>query len=230
MNIVVIGSCTDSSNLAKELNKRLQHSIIARVDLLKDLKQLLLPGACATTDTNLGTYIGDVERFDYSNLSEVKRSSIKTALVNVQTSLLSNSSKHKTSRRTYVSTFDALTNGFPSGTYSFIKVYSGVVTDDMMLKLPQIRDCIFVKVKNPKDIILDITLSENATKQIQSSAFAFIECNSIEDVFLTEVFQLLLETDKTPDKKTPEPPQQTETVEELVTAEVVDETEVAFAA
>ena len=70
MNIVVIGSCLDSSNLAKELNKRLQNSIVARVDTLKGVKNLFLDKVAPRNQDNLGQYIGDVETFDIEKMDQ----------------------------------------------------------------------------------------------------------------------------------------------------------------
>lgn len=195
MNIVVIGSCTDSSNLAKELNKRLQTSIVARIDMLKNIKQLLLQDMNVNTNENLGTYIGDVETFNYSALTETKKREISVALQSIAVNLEVVKKDNRGESNT-VSTFDALTNGIPTGTYSFIKIYSGAVDDRSVNKLTRqssdfLPNSIFVVVKNPRDALLPISVSESILTYTKKNAFAFIECEQIEDVFKSELFQLL---------------------------------------
>ena len=193
MNIVVIGSCTDSSILARELNKRLHNSIVARVDMLKNIKNLLLQGSGVNTAENLGAYVGDVETYDLSKLTEAQRTQFTEAynyLTKKKTTL--GKSSNFTS-----STFDALTNSLPSGTYSFIKVYSGLINDSYPETLAYYNSLssgsIFIVVNSPKNSLLPVSISDGTKDMIKRNAFAFIECNTVEDVFSTEVFQVLFD-------------------------------------
>jgi len=197
MNIAVVGSCADSNNLAKELNKRLNDSIIARVDLLKNIKELLLQDMNVNTNENLGTYVGDVESYDFSKISTAQRADILKAAETINKNVVE--LKKGYSRSPYkLSTFDALTNSLPTGTYSFIKVYSGIIDDSRIEAL--IRDesfltsTIFVKFTSPKDVILPINVSQKHIDTIKKDGFAYVECADLQEIFKSEVFQLLFET------------------------------------
>jgi len=196
MNIVVIGSCADSSHLAKELNKRLNSSIIARVDLLKDIKQLILPDLNVRTNENIGTYIGDVEIYDYTKITAETKKKVSTAFESINTNL-KDFTKNTSGQSHVVSTFDALTNGLPTGTYSFIKIYSGAIDNTRVLGMVQdnnfLVNTIFIKVKAPKNALLPISVSQNILDQMKTSAFAFVECEDITDFFKSEICQLLFE-------------------------------------
>lgn len=198
MNIVVIGSCTDSSILAKELNKRLNNSIIARVDALRNIKQLVLPGLGLRNADNLGAYVGDVEIYDYSNIPSNKKEDVVKAIASIEDSV---SKLHVGNNGSFlVSTFDALTNGLPTGSYSFIKVYSGIINDRYLTLLRRdaafVSNAVIVVVKSPKDELIPISIEQKNLDKLKEQAFAFVECNNIEEVFGTEVFSLLLESDK----------------------------------
>lgn len=204
MNIVVIGSCTDSSILAKELNKRLSDSIVARVDLLKNIKQLVLQDMNVNTLENIGTYVGDVETYDISKLSTEQRQNVTTALQSV-TANISTLKKGYQATPAHLSTFDALTNSLPTGTYSFIKVYSGAIDEARVNSLTRnsnfTSNAIFVVIKSPKNALLPVAVPETVLEGIKKEAFAFVECDEIKDVMATEVFQLLF--DLTNDKNKP---------------------------
>jgi hypothetical protein len=198
MNIVVIGSCTDSSTLAKELNKRLHDSIVARVDLLKNLKQLIFQDLnVVTTTENIGTYVGDVETYDYSKVPADQKQQIINTLESITKNLKSFKNKQLGYGSTGVSTFDALTNSLPTGTYSFIKVYSGAIDDDRLARFVNdqtfISSSVFIKLSTPSESLLPINVSEKVIDDIKKNAFAFVECDKVNDVFTSEVFQLLFE-------------------------------------
>lgn len=210
MNIIVIGSCTDSSSLAKELNKRLQNSIIARIDLLKNIKQAVMQeiGDPLTTTENLGTYIGDVETHDFprydketlSNISKVIKNTIdSTKTIKMATRVKGRAVTLDGSPRdlpaSIISAFDAITNMFPSGTYSFVKVYSGAVNDKQIERLQRngiLSGSIVIKLNNPIAPVIPIEISDQTLTQLKATAFHYLECNSISDVFKSEVYQLLL--------------------------------------
>jgi hypothetical protein len=204
MNIVVIGSCTDSSILAKELNKRLSDSIVARVDLLKNIKQLVLQDMNVTTLENIGTYVGDVETYDIGKLSAAQHQQVTTTLQTVEANI-STLKKGYVASPAHLSTFDALTNSLPTGTYSFIKVYSGAIDDIRINSLLRnsgfISSAIVIVIKSPKDLLLPINVSERVLDSIKKNAFAFVDCDEAKDVMNSEVFQLLF--DLTSDKNKP---------------------------
>ena len=204
MNIVVIGSCTDSSNLAKELNKRLSDSIVARVDLLKNIKQLVLQDMNVNTNENLGAYVGDVEAYDLGKLSAEQRQQVTTTIQSVTTNITTLKKGYVPAPH-HISTFDALTNSLPTGTYSFIKVYSGAIDEARIAGMTRdnsfIQNAIFVVLKSPKNALLPVTVSKKTLEGIKKNAFAFVECDEIKDVMATEVFQLLF--DLTSDKNKP---------------------------
>jgi predicted HNH restriction endonuclease len=155
MNIVVIGSCTDSSTLAKELNKRLHNSIVARIDLLKNIKQLVFQNInVEKTAENIGTYVGDVEIFDYSKVPTDQKQQIIATIESITKNLKSLKNKAIRSEETSISTFDALTNSLPSGTYSFIKIYSGAIDDEKLVNFRNslfLTNSIFIKLNKPVD-------------------------------------------------------------------------------
>lgn len=207
MNIVVIGSCADSSNLAKELNKRLNNSIVARIDLLKNIKQLTLQNAnVRLTPEVLGTYIGDVEEYDYARIPETTKAKLIEVMKTIDESV-KQVTVGRSSDGFLSGTFDALTNGLPSSTYSFIKVYSGAIDDYRLNKMRQDRNfvsnSIFITVRSPQDLLLPVTASAGMLEELKKSAFSFIEVQSIENVFTSEVFQLLFETNNETKKETP---------------------------
>ena len=197
MNIVVIGSCADSSYLAKELNKRLQNSIIARVDMLKTIKQLILANMGVGTTENLGTYIGDVEAYDLTKATPEKKATILKLATTINTVTKNGDNNYPYGGVPSVSTFDALTKSIPNGTYSFIKVYSGAIDEkgvsSMVTDSSFLTNSIFVTVKSPQELLLPITVSKETLTKVKTGAFAFVECEKITDIFKSEVFQLLFE-------------------------------------
>lgn len=186
MNIILIGSCNDSSYLAKELNKRLNDSIVARIDLLKQVKQLVLSGLDVKTVENIGTYIGDVETFDTSKLTPVQKEEVSTKVKTILTLTKSNS-------RLTFNTFDALTSSLTGGLYSFIKIYSGIVDDSSFttLQIPY-GECIVINVKKTNNPIIPISIKPETLEQLKTSAFSYVECDEVEKVFQSEVFELLI--------------------------------------
>jgi hypothetical protein len=208
MNIVVIGSCADSSHLAKELNKRLNNSIVARIDLLKNIKQLTLQNAnVRQTPDVLGTYIGDVEEYDYARIPETTKANIIEAMKTIDESVKRVTGNALQQNGFLTSTFDALTSGLPSSTYSFIKVYSGAIDDYRISKMQRdqnfVSNSIFIVVRSPKDLLLPITVSSDMLQGLKKEAFSFIEIPTIEEVFTSEVFQLLFEINNEPQKEIP---------------------------
>jgi hypothetical protein len=197
MNIIVIGSCQDSSTLAKELNRRLKNSIVARIDLLKTTKQLVLQGLNIHTNENLGTYVGDVETLDYTKIPADKKQQIIAAVDVINNSIKTLQKEDYNYKFQASSTFDALTNGIPTSTYSFIKVYSGAINDDrvnsMLLDSDFIPNAVVITVKNPLNPLFPITLTEKLSKELKSKAFAAVECDNINELYKSEVFQLLFE-------------------------------------
>lgn len=204
MNILVVGSCTDSSLLAKELNKRLNNSLVVRIDMLKTIKQLILNEAGLRKSNSLGTYIGDVEQFTYDNVPKETKDKIATAFQSIEKGI-KEVSPTLSGYAFVASTFDALTNGLPADTYSFIKVYSGLIDDTRLQKIAAddyfISNAIVIKIESPKDSILPITVSEAALKTVEERAFTFIKCKDIEDVFENDVFKLMFESNKDKDTK-----------------------------
>jgi hypothetical protein len=205
MNIVLVGSCTDSSILAKELNKRLHDSIVARVDLLRDIKQLVLQDLNVNTTENIGAYVGDVETFDYSKVNTAQRAEILATIESI-TKNISSLKNGKIPGPSHVNTFDALTKSLPTGTYSFIKVYSGVVDDARVTSLMRennfLSNAIFVVIKAPQNALLPITVTQPLLEIVKKEAFAFVEVDKVEDVLTSEVFKLLFELSDEPTKET----------------------------
>lgn len=205
MNIVVIGSCTDSSTLARELNKRLNNSIIARIDLLKNIKQLILQGTSLKTSNALGTYVGDVETYDYSGIPETRKAQIIAAFNSIEQSVSKVAKDFEDGRGFLTGSFDALTNSLPTSTYSFIKVYSGVISEYNLRKIRRdnnfVTNSIVVIVKSPKDALLPISIPEKELTSLKTGAFASVEVETIEDVFASDVFKLLFELNNEPEKK-----------------------------
>jgi len=199
MNIVVIGSCTDSSNLAKELNKRLPNSIVARIDALKAIKQVFLDPLKIRTTENLGTYVGDVEMYKISEIPETLLTKISTSITTaVETA--SELKEDKKVNQVSISTFDALTNSFPTGTYSFVKVYSGFNTDKEICNLVAdenfIGNSIIVKLEKATNPIIPIKVSEETISLLKEKSFSFLECESVDKVFTTTLFEMLFEETK----------------------------------
>lgn len=225
MNIVVVGSCTDSSVLAAELNRRLRTSIVARIDLLKNIKQLLLQGLGIETFKNLGTYIGDVETFDFTLITEIQKAQILTAYESLNNSINAIKVNKYVPVDFLVSTFDALTNGVPTSTYSFIKVYSGVIDDGSLTRLLKdktfLPNTVVIVVKTPLNTIIPIKVSDALIKDVKNKAFATVECETIGDVYKSEVFQTLFEltADKDSKNKVPKAPISSPPIIEIVEVE-----------
>jgi len=199
MNIIVIGSCKDSSYLAKELNKRLSNSIVARIDLLKDIKQLILPTMEVETSENIGTYIGDVEGYDISKVDASKREDIKKLFNTIYESLKKSSKKEPLTTH-QSNTFDLLTNGIPSGTYSFVKIYSGVINNFLLENL-HYTESIVINIKEPDTPITKIELSEELLNNVKENAFAYIECTKASEVLKSDILNLALGNGEKPTKK-----------------------------
>jgi len=197
MNIVVIGSCEDSSILAKELNLRLKNSIVARIDLLKNMKQIVLQGLHINTTKNLGTYVGDVESFDYTLLSQDNKIKVVSAVQGIRQNLKTLENENNYASNFINNTFDALTNGIPTSTYSFVKIYSGIIEDDFLNKMLEdqnfISNTILVTLKNPTVPLFPIIISKNVKDNFKKQVFADIECDTVTDIFKTELIQTLFE-------------------------------------
>ena len=207
MNIVVIGSCTDSSILASDLNRRLKNSIVARVDLLKNIKQLVLSDLNVKTEENLGKYIGDVESYDFSKLTIPQKKSALNAINAIDESLaiIKPSGLNKSFEGLgVVNTFDALTYGIPTSTYSFVKIYSGIINDSYLSKISNdsnfLQNTIIVYVKKPSEVFIPIKVSDKIIDTVKSKSFAFIECDIINDIYKSELFQTLFELTKEKEK------------------------------
>jgi hypothetical protein len=199
MNIVVLGSCTDSSIIARELNKRLSKSLVVRVDLLKSIKSILLHNELETTK-EIGTYIGDVEAFDF-NMSAEKLDILKEKAEKLTEAIKSSKGSiyntPKKSNSIILGTFDALTNSIPSSTYSFIKVYSGIVDDEgaslILNDSKLLSNSIVVYINNPKNQVFKFGISKEELAKLEKNSFAYVGISTAEDIFKTDVFKLILE-------------------------------------
>ena len=225
MNIIVIGSCTDSSNLATDLNKRLSNSIVARIDLLRTVKALFLDKVVPKATKNIGTYVGDVESYDISGLSTEQLQSISSAILETLSK-----TKHtekimgkdgSDSRRFISGTFDGLTNSFSSGAYSFVKIYSGIVNDDLAKDMLRdknlVSNSIVVVLKTPSTPLIPINLSTKVLEELKETSFSAVECSSIEEIYKTELFQILFKDEL---KETKEEEVKTPSLEEAVEVEM----------
>lgn len=193
MNIVVIGSCADSSILAKSLNERLTNSIIARIDMLKHVKNLLhMDGGLLTTDNN-GTYIGDIEKLQFDNIPDEKLKQLSTILKDIDDKAKTlDSTTHLIST---TGTFDALTNDIPSSSVSFVKIYSGAIDEHRINKLIRaskiLPRSIVVEIESPKKPLLPIMLSNELREVVRKEAFMYVKCKTAADVLNTSEFKLL---------------------------------------
>jgi hypothetical protein len=192
---------------SRERTQRLNNSIVARIDLLKNIKQLVLGSLGLKIDTSvLGTYVGDVEQFQYSSMSDTVKEKLISSFQKIDSAVTELETSNLLGGRQFiVDTFDALTNGLPTSTYSFIKIYSGAVSgktiNSMLKDINFVSNAIVVKIKSPKDLIIPISIDDKTFASFQKEAFVAIEVNKIEDVFTSNVFKLLFELNNESEKK-----------------------------
>ena len=173
MNIVIVGSCTASSTLAKELNKRLSNSLIYRHDLLASLKKMPLGGPTAKPILDLaGDYLGDVETLDLRRVSDDSIAQAKA----LYTFFSGTSSKNKESFEKFLvndslNKFSKRVVAFNSASLSIINVFSGVVNKNILHELGlYVKDSVVIRIKDDSKSFLPVEITDEELDKAVSSA------------------------------------------------------------
>jgi hypothetical protein len=196
MNIVLIGSCLDSSNLAKELNKKMKNSVVFRIDLLKNLKNII--PFSTTVNENCGTYLGDIEKINFQGLTSSEKdiakafqSSVKLIEDNPSLSYaLQSVEQHQP-------TIDRVTRNFDSLSLTLLRVVSGIQTTKHLDRyLRSNSSAIVVYLEKPNNPLFNIEISKEQFSEIkENDAYVnhlFLSATDLSTLLTDEVFNVII--------------------------------------
>jgi len=198
MNIVVIGSCLDSSNLAKELNSKMKNSVVFRIDMLKNLKNII--PFTSIVEKNNGNYLGDIEKISFESLSDSEKDIAKAFHASVK--LIDENPAFSTAmaiRNVNTPTIDRVTRNFDSLSLTLLRVVSGLQTKkqlDHYLRTTSSSVVVFLEKPNiplfpieiSKEEFLDIKDGKNGSYENH----LFLTASDLDSLLKDEVFNLIL--------------------------------------
>lgn len=170
MNLIFVGSCLESSALARGLNNKLSNSLVYRHDLLASLKNIPLD----STDNpdsripNVGDYLGDIEAIDPSRVEKGTLDTLKTTFEFLAKSrstakvsfeqMLVKESLNKFSKRVVA---------FDSVSLSVVNIFSGIINKKILSNLiSEIDNTIIINMSNNTDKFFDINITEQDIENI----------------------------------------------------------------
>ena len=196
MNLVVIGSCSSSSTLAKTLNERLSNSIVYRHDLLAGLKTMPLgTDSYPRTVKESGFYLGDIETIDFSRVPN----SIFEKTLGLFKFLSGADAKSKDSFERFLisDSLDKFTKRivtFNSASLKVINIFSGITTGSMLSEIAgKLNDCLVVEIRDDSKSLLPIEITQKELDAITTidSCMYLGKYNSIDALFKSEEFKTL---------------------------------------
>jgi hypothetical protein len=196
MNIVLIGSCLDSSNLAKELNKKMKNSVVFRIDLLKNLKNII-PFSSLTHET-CGDYLGDIEKIEFNKISETELKIAKAFQSSVklieESNVLSNAMSAK---KATLPSIDRVTRNFDCLSLTLIRVVSGIQSVRQLTNyLGNNSSAVVVYLDKQNLPIFDLNITKEEFLVIKDSKVyenhLFLTAEDLTALLQDEVFNLLV--------------------------------------
>lgn len=186
MNLVLVGPCHTSSQLAKALNAKLTNSLVYRHDLLAGFKTLPLGAECGLrrTEEFVGKHLGDVETNDLKKIPKelvekacglfnVLAGSNENDKVAFQVSLVKDS-LNKFSKRVVT---------FNSASLNIVNIFSGILSKEMLSELSKtVKDCLIVKIISNHDTFLPIQLTEDEIVETVANDGKGMYLGSFKDV------------------------------------------------
>ena len=196
MNIVLIGSCLDSHNLSKELNKKMKNSVVFRIDLLKNLKNII--PFTAITIANNGAYLGDVEKIEFDKISDAEKDVAKAFQASVK--LMENSPSFGTAMaimKSATPTLDRVTRNFDALSLTLLRVVSGIQTPKQLERyMNNNSSAIMVYLEKPASPLFNIDISKEQFLAIKDSGkyenHLFLTAENMDSLLKDEIFDLLL--------------------------------------
>ena len=195
MNIVLIGSCLDSSNLAKELNNKMKNSVVFRIDLLKNLKNII-PFSNVSYDNN-GSYLGDIERINFANLSNAEKDIAKAFQSSVKLiENLPSLSVASSYMKSTVPTIDRVTRNFDCLSLTLLRVVSGIQSLKQLENyLNSNSSAIVVYLEKPNIPLFEHNITKEQFLEIKEGKYEnhlFLTAENLESLLKDEVFELIL--------------------------------------
>lgn len=196
MNIVLIGSCFDSSCLSKELNKKMKNSVVFRIDLLKNLKNII--PFSSINSNSCGDYLGDIEKIDFKNITDDERTVVKAfsssvKLIDESSSLLSAMSI----KRSLIPSVDRVTRNFDSLSLTLIRVVSGIQYVNQLARyLDNNSSSIVVYLDKSNFPLFDIDITKEQFLTIKENKryaeHLFLTADDLNALLKDEIFELLI--------------------------------------
>lgn len=170
MNLIIVGSCSDTSALASGLNKRLSNSLVYRHDLLASLKNIPLGNSFENsrdTLSNAGEYLGDIETINPNTVKKGTLDKIKTAVHSLITSSSNEDSFEANFIKESLNKFSKKVITFNSVSLSIVNVFSGVINKKMLENLiPLIDNPLIVNISDKEHPLFDISITEKEINQV----------------------------------------------------------------
>ena len=196
MNIVLIGSCLDSHLLAKELNKKMKNSVVFRIDLLKNLKNII-PFTSISVG-NCGSYLGDIERIEFDKISNSEKDIAKAFQSSVK--LMENNPSLSTAMsimKAQNPTIDRVTRNFDSLSLTLLRVVSGIQTPKQLEHyLNSNSSAITVYLDKQTNPLFEHEITKEQFLAIKEGGkyenHLFLTSENLESLLKDEIFDLLL--------------------------------------
>ena len=196
MNIVLIGSCLDSHLLSKELNKKMKNSVVFRIDLLKNLKNII-PFTSISVG-NCGSYLGDIERIEFDKVSDTEKDVAKAFQSSVK--LMENNPSFSTAMsimKAQNPSIDRVTRNFDSLSLTLLRVVSGILTPKQLERyLNNNSSAITVYLEKPTNPLFEHEISKEQFLAIKESgkyeSHLFLTAENLDSLLKDEVFDLIL--------------------------------------
>ena len=185
MNLILVGSCLDSSALAGGLNERLSNSLVYRHDLLASLKNI--PSGINLNNEvalDVGKYLGDIEAISFDKTKketlDMLRNTFKflsksrTTAENSFEKMLIRESLNKFSKRVIV---------FDSVSFSIVNIFSGILNKEMLEELvSSIEDTLIINISQKDNPFFDINVTEKEINDIVNNSEKCIFLGTFKDV------------------------------------------------
>lgn len=183
MNLIIVGSCSDTSALASGLNKRLSNSLVYRHDLLASLKNIPTENLDNSHFVNAGDYLGDIETI---NPTKVKKGTLDRIKIAAH-SLFTSSSNEKDFESEFIkeslNKFSKRVISFNSVSLSVVNIFSGIFTKQMLEEaISMIDNPLIINISNKEHPLFDVNITEEDINQIVNEKAKGLFLNTFKDI------------------------------------------------
>jgi hypothetical protein len=174
----------------------MKNSVVFRIDLLKNLKNII--PFSSINQNSCGDYLGDIEKIDFSRISEAERkiaTSFNTSVKLIEEDpSLSNAMSIK---RALVPSVDRVTRNFDCLSLTMIRVVSGIQSVNQLTRyLNSNSSAVVVYLDKPNLPLFEIDMTKEQFFSVKESkqyaGHLFLTADDLNALLKDEVFELLI--------------------------------------